>query len=155
MVLCCGWIEGFNLKGLKVSKVILRQVRIGACTCDTIHASSVRSVQYEFCVSVQRDMSSLRLSAATALHRPVDCVFLSICQGDNFLPETLSLVIMARDKLCQNSWSQPATPSAKVNLWRTTEMGHLRKTAIKVKCGSISFPQIRLLIFLQNTSLSL
>ncbi|KAI9520025.1 hypothetical protein NQZ68_023052 [Dissostichus eleginoides] len=53
---------------------------------------------------------------APALHCPDNCVLLSICQGDNFLPETLSLVITARDKLCRNSWTQPPTNSAKVKL---------------------------------------
>lgn len=55
---------------------------------------------------------------ASAFHCPVDCVLLSICQGDNFLPETLTLVIMAWDKLSWNSWSQPPTCSTKVKLWR-------------------------------------
>lgn len=37
--------------------------------------------------------------------RPAAWVLLSICQGDDFLPKTLPLVIMAWDKLCRNSWS--------------------------------------------------
>lgn len=48
---------------------------------------------------------SCSVKTASAFCRPVAWVLLSICQGDNFLPETLSLVIMARDKLCWNSWS--------------------------------------------------
>jgi len=54
----------------------------------------------------------------SAFHCPVSCVMLSFCPGDNSLSATLSLVIMARAKLCRNSWSQPPLYSIKVKLWR-------------------------------------
>lgn len=90
------------------------QLHLGYSECVTtqrspLGASCVHSAQCEFCVLIQRDMSShfspLICKMASALHCPVHSVLLSICQGDNFLPETPSLVIMAWDKLCWSSWS--------------------------------------------------
>lgn len=126
-------------------------VVILACTC-YIHLFALSTV-WILCLGPVWHLvffSLLSCKMASAFHCPVDCVLLSICQVDNFLPETLSLVIMARDKLCWNSWSQPPTYSTKVNLWRTRNRnGPLEENShnSKAECSFARiFLPIRLLI---------
>lgn len=118
MSLCLGWIVGFNLKGLQQLLNLFRQTEIlyhmhicdeSAAVClkpQLVSATTFRIscevlwglTQYTVNFVSWSSMTSCPFffcKMASVLHCPVDCVLLSICQGDNFLPETLSLVIMA------------------------------------------------------------
>lgn len=68
------------------------------------------------------------------------------CQGDDFLPETLSLVITAWDKLCWNSWSLQS--STKVTCEGRAAENRPSEESGKVKCSSSFLPVGLVLFFL-------